>query len=915
MKKVFLSLLFIVGLLNIAGYARPAFAVEPLIDTSKFEDQDYNGTVDHVRWTMNGLVTTCTYEPGDWTVNTAGTINIAVTNIGCTGIDNFLDIAVTATANRTGSATLPIISYNNADLNNSFIVSSGIPAAFPSVTATDGAAPRIYQADYHDDNDVGSPDGKIDDLVLSFTETVTGASTLALNDLSLTAGDFTGAAFGSSLTNLITGPASFVFAVLGTEATVVDTHQDGAMAITAQNGFSLTDGTNVNSTTGPLSNITFVDAAKPIISTISYRDVSADGGIMDTVRLTFSEPVDSTSVVREADVTITTDGDFNGFQFGSDTTDLIDSTVSSIDVEVTMAGGGSASSVRDTFDNSGTFAISTQNSFRLTDVTGVSNVSTGAQTQATVTDGAAPRIQSVYYEDSDGDGKMDRVYLLFTESVTSDSVVRNSTLTFSGVGGFTDADFGSETTDLIDVTKVSLYVLLGTESTAVITNVTGGPALDAIGDFVLTDGTNSTSAAGNLINLADNLDYMAPVVVSVTPASAATGVTASTNVAITFSEPMAPGFAYATEFTSLPNPGTWGAPVWTNGDKTVTLSHAAFTCGSTPYTITTVPAAIDAMGGNLTPLVTTGPQTGVWSFTTGACASSGGGSYNPPTPTYSIDLTTPTGTESLSVGQSLDLKWSTSGTGTANYVNLFYSTNDGSTWSTIAHNTANDGSYFWTVPTFAMTTAIKVKAESTDLVDALTSDISPSVNVVIASTTTQTPPRTTPVTAPVTSGFGPSPITGLPESISQVSVGQYIKGSSLPTVYYLDPNGTRRPFLNEQVYFTWATSFNQIVTVTDATLPTIPMGSPVIPRPGVVLVKIVSSPKVYAVEAGDTTSTKGILRWIPSESIAIGVYGADWSDYVIDIPDTLISRYTYGADLTSSDTKPAGMKKRATLHN
>ncbi len=534
---------------------------------------------------------------------------------------------------------------------------------------------------------------------------------------------------------------------------------------------------------------------------------------------------------------------------------------------------------------------------------------------ATLVDLAKPIISGIQLHDDNGDGFIDRVDLLWSENIdTNDGAppvfadLPTIILPDGSIAAATTISDPAGASYIVSVSGITGQVTVDTSAGSAA--VTGNVSEEWADIATVPNAPDMVEATAH----ETVTDFVPPVVASVSPASAATGVSTSTSVSLTFSEAMDAGFVYNTEFTSSPNPGGWGAPVWTNGGKTVTLSHTAFIC-NTSYTITTAEATIDASGGSPTTLITTGPVTGDWSFTTAVCRS-GGSSINTPAKTYLIDLTTPLDTDILTAGQGLDLKWATSGTGSVTAIDLSYSTDNGSTWIVISDNTENDGLFMWTVPSLAVGTQVKVKAEATDTVVVLATDSSANLSIGTTSTAIPAPAvPTTPVTAPVTSGFGPSPVTGLQEAISGVSVGQYIRSTSLPTVYYLDPNGTRRPFLNEQVYFTWASSFNQIVTVTDATLPTIPMGTPVIPKPGTVLVKLASSPKVYAVEAGDATSTKAVLHWIPSESVALSVYGADWSDYVIDIPDTIISRYTYGADLTSSDIKSTNMKKRLSLRN
>ncbi|RMD51624.1 LamG domain-containing protein, partial [Candidatus Parcubacteria bacterium] len=96
--------------------------------------------------------------------------------------------------------------------------------------------------------------------------------------------------------------------------------------------------------------------------------------------------------------------------------------------------------------------------------------------------------------------------------------------------------------------------------------------------------------------------------------------------------------------------------------------------------------------------------------------------------------------------------------------------------------------------------------------------------------------------------YGHSPATGEVEEISEVGPGMFIKSPSYSTVYYVDENMQRRPFLNEQSYFTWADSWSELTTVTDATLPELTLGTPMLPKQGVVMVKIQSDNKVYAIE-------------------------------------------------------------------
>ncbi|HRH31715.1 MAG TPA: hypothetical protein PLK06_00100 [bacterium] len=106
-------LLFGFAAVTFFAFNHQAFAANTISD-KYYQDTDGNGTVNRVRWQMDENVTACTYEAGDWTVNTASEMNWVITGISCTGSNAFLDITITSDTNETGSVTPPVISYANA---------------------------------------------------------------------------------------------------------------------------------------------------------------------------------------------------------------------------------------------------------------------------------------------------------------------------------------------------------------------------------------------------------------------------------------------------------------------------------------------------------------------------------------------------------------------------------------------------------------------------------------------------------------------------------------------------------------------------------------------------------------------------------------------------------------------------------
>jgi len=150
--------------------------------------------------------------------------------------------------------------------------------------------------------------------------------------------------------------------------------------------------------------------------------------------------------------------------------------------------------------------------------------------------------------------------------------------------------------------------------------------------------------------------------------------------------------------------------------------------------------------------------------------------------------------------------------------------------------------------------------------------------------------------APSSGTQAPSPVTGELQDVSDVYPGWFVRSESFDTVYYIDEDLRRHPFWDAQTFFTWASDWDEVVWVTDATLSTLSIATPLVPKPGVVLVKIQSDPSVYAVESGATIWSP-VLRLISSETIAVQMYGEVWSEYVLDVDATLFPRYEYGADI------------------
>lgn len=113
-------------------------------------------------------------------------------------------------------------------------------------------------------------------------------------------------------------------------------------------------------------------------------------------------------------------------------------------------------------------------------------------------------------------------------------------------------------------------------------------------------------------------------------------------------------------------------------------------------------------------------------------------------------------------------------------------------------------------------------------------------------------------------------------------------------VYYYGIDCKRHAFSNDKVYFSWYANFNSVSIISASSLASMPLGKNVTYRPGVKMVKFATLNNVYAVSKG------GKLRWITSEAVATGLYGATWNKQIDDIADTFFTDYIFGTDIVSS---------------
>ncbi|MFA6198782.1 MAG: hypothetical protein WC734_06575, partial [Patescibacteria group bacterium] len=307
-------------------------------------DTDLDGEINKARVTVNnaGLATAAVHDLTGWTAtDNAGVDPVTITAVAFdTNADNVGDAATATTSplviivdlneanvtpNNTLNADLEIIytqqganagtEYNDA--TNTQLVAILTGDTNVTDTENDGAAPVIKTITYLD----GDTDGLVDRIKLDYTETVTAGSILAANDLTFgNVGSFIGAAFGTNNTDLIAGADTTTTIVLGVEASTVATKDDSTLlAVSAQNSFSLTDGTNTNAVLVDQVQATYVDGAGPVLIGGQYTDDDADGAInflsaswSETVVVTGSTAVDWTITVGSIGAVYATSSDNPG---------------------------------------------------------------------------------------------------------------------------------------------------------------------------------------------------------------------------------------------------------------------------------------------------------------------------------------------------------------------------------------------------------------------------------------------------------------------------------------------------------------------------------------------------------------------------------------------------------------------------
>jgi len=510
-----------------------------------------------------------------------------------------------------------------------------------------------------------------------------------------------------------------------------------------------------------------------------------------------------------------------------------------------------------------------------TDAAGNPSVASGAQTVRV--DTVAPQLTTV------------AVVTGLTVNVTFDSAMNAASTTTAANYTVTGTGIGTLTAHPTTAAAAGGNVYLLTWAAGEMKN---------LGAITITV-ANATDLAGNVIDPAHH---------SASDANGAIGVA-----------PAAPVITAPTSPTNIHSPtivgtGEAGATVALTSDQDGALTPTAVVAGGGAWTIAltsvlsnnthSLTAIQTDAAGN--PSVAAGAVTlQVYTASSGGGGGGGGGgiTYSP-----SITVQTPGSGGSYNHGTVLGLGW-TPANGAFTKYKVYYSTDNGNTWNTIA-DSATSTSLSWIIPD-SSTTLGKIEVEGYNASGALLTSALSAGNFTIVGTapaTNNPPPTTNPPPAAdpnVTGAYSSASALastpdintdkGLSAPVAGTTVyctaGTLIKGS-LSAVYYCGEDGKRYVFVNERVYFTWYLDFSQVKVISDADLAQIPLGGNITYRPGAKLVKSQTNPKVYAVARG------GVLRWLDSEAVAARLYGANWNEMIDYIPDAFFVNYTIGDPIT-----------------
>ncbi|MFC1788219.1 beta strand repeat-containing protein, partial [Patescibacteria group bacterium] len=404
----------------------------PVVMEVLTDDTDDNGEIQVVDILFSEPVDDSTLGAGAGGWEVTGYTGDTVST-GASADDNLIRVTFTESGTLDTDAT-PNVAYTPGTLADDSTNSNTL-AAYGATAAGDGASPVVVEA-VTDDND---GDGKIDRIDIELSEPV--------DDSSLGAGaggwDLSGYADDAIGTGASSDDA--YIRLTFTQGAIYDTSGTPNLSYTPG---TLEDG--LSNTVGAYSPTATVDGAAPAVTDVWTEDNDGNGQI-DRVEIDFSEPVDDSTLGAGA-------GGWDVAGYTGDAVETGDSADdNSIRVSFTESGTPDTGATPNVSYTPGT----------LTDDSGESNA-LAAYGAAAADDGANPAIIEGYYEDSDNNGTVETVVMIFSESVTG-STWEDGDWTVAEAGGITllDESAGVLVNEYGTDDAISLTVTADTNETGV----------------------------------------------------------------------------------------------------------------------------------------------------------------------------------------------------------------------------------------------------------------------------------------------------------------------------------------------------------------------------------------------------------------------------------------------------------------
>lgn len=692
-----------------------------------------------------------------------------------------------------------------------------------------------------------------------------------------------------------------------------------------------------------------IDTKKPTLLSAVYTDTSPVDGIVDGIALTFSEAIaysQFNSAHWSLNSSIITGLQITGIRSVSGAVLTLSATASVHQTGKTSTGQSNPS-----------LTFVSQYASALTDSAGNSLT---PFTSMTVEDGALPYVNSAALADSDGDGKIDQLDIIFSENVGITSL---SSAVQLGLFTIVAEGFGS-TLAPQSVTSVSAtsvrYRLI--EATTVKTGAGdvrvsyGGTLLADMASKKLPVGTISTVTTDRYPVLGEGIR---PRAVSASPANGATSVATSGSFSVTFSEPMES--ATANYYIAS---GSVTGPMWSDNNTKATWNYSGWP-GTTTFVVYVNSASAVAGTGNEKQLTGTVPYQ--FSFTTAAAVTPSppiSGIGAPSITVYS--LSEQYGNEMLTKSRDVTVQLSASGATEMQVVNgtsfssaswIGYQTsfpwtltsgnaqktvcvrfrNSTTTTASVCDNITYDSAL--EIP-YGITFSIQADQPSTESQNVTLAIKASSAKWMMVSNHSNLYDGTWIAYAPsmnwsLPAGYGVKAVyikfrsydaiesavysdtivyqgataPGITVNAEALQPGDLVKlpsdGNPKTTgdsaVYYYGSDLKRYTFPNQKIYDAWFPSFDQVKMISPELMASIPLGGNMIIRPGTFLIKSPSLSKVYFVTPG------GVLRPIKNEQVAKKLFGSTWGSLIVDMGDAFMVNYKFtGSELNEDSVHPDG---------